>query len=939
MKISLAFLLCMIYLLVACVPAKQEKKLTIKSLEGREFVLKPDAGIDSSRQQAINRYQTFLATAPDTPLRLEAVRRLADLQLEQGDETVPTKDKPVQGSAADEGDYAKAVQLYQDLLQTYPNNPHNDRILYQLARAYDSTGQTDQALVVLDRLVANFQNSPYIDEARFRRAEMLFIKQDYETARQAYKKVLASSTASRLHEQALYKFCWSQFKQEFYQEDISCFMQVLDRKLTGPDIVFSDALLNSLSRADRELVDDTLRVISLSFSYLSDESSVSDYLDAHGTRPYEYLIYASLGELYLIKERYIDAANIYRAFSAHHPEHIKAPYYDIKAIDAYYSGAYRSLVLEGKLGFVKRYGLDSPFWQQHKPQDAPEAVAYLKKSLVELASHFHAQAQHSKQKRSNNYQLAINMYKHFLAYFPQDPQSPGLNFLLAEALFESGHYDEAAMEYEKTAYLYSDHAKGAEAAYAALLAYKKHEEQLSGDDRSLWHRQALASALRFVDRYPTHPQADAVLMNTAEDFYALNEKDVAVQLATQALQKTPQVPRELQLSAWTIIGHTAFDHQTYNEAETAYQEVLKLMSRKDPQRSAIVENLASSIYKQGEQLRDVGNQQAAIDMFLRVGKITPEAKVHPVAEYDAAAILISLKQWPRVIDILEGLKRNYPNHPLQKEIPAKLAVSYLENGQFNNAAKEFQTIGDISVDPQVQQDAIWQSAQMYEKAGMLKDAALSYKRFINRFPEPVDQSLEARQHLADLNKALGDIPSYRIRLQQIIDIDKKMGPARTDRSRYLGSQAAIVLADYSLESFKKTRLKEPLKKSLKAKKRTMEKALDAYTAALDYGISEITTAATYHIAEIYHEFSRELLDSQRPKGLSNEELEQYNILLEEQAYPFEEKAITAHEDNIQHVREGIYDTWVNKSYSQLAELLPVRYAKSEKSEQFDDKIH
>ena len=528
MKTALTLLLCLFCLLTACVPARQEK-LTIKSLENREFALIPDAAIDSNRQQAIDRYRAFLDTAPDTPLRLEAVRRLADLQLEQGDESLPPKARTAQGSMTEGSDYAKAIQLYQDVLQTYPNYPHNDRILYQLARAYDSTGQTDQALVVLDRLVADYQDSPYIDEARFRRAEMLFIKEDYDSAKQGYEKVLASSAASRLHEQALYKYCWSQFKQEHYAEDIDCFMQVLDHKLTGQNIIFSDAMLNSLPRADRELVDDTLRVISLSFSYLSDDTSVSDYLAAHGARPYEYLIYASLGELYLIKERYIDSAKIYHAFSAHHPDHIKAPYYDIKAIDAYYSGAYRSLVLEGKLGFVAHYGLDQPFWQHHQPDEAPETVAFLKKSLVELASHFHAKAQHATQKgagRNKDYQQAVNLYRQFLAYFPQDPQSPELNFLLAEALFESAQYGQAAIEYEKTAYLYNDHARGSEAAYAALLAYKKHEEQLSGDAQLLWHRQALASALRFVDRYPNHPQADAVLMNTADDFYALNEKDL-----------------------------------------------------------------------------------------------------------------------------------------------------------------------------------------------------------------------------------------------------------------------------------------------------------------------------------------------------------------------------------------------------------------------------
>ena len=36
----------MVCIIAACLPLKHEKKVTIKSLGGREFVLKPDAGIE-----------------------------------------------------------------------------------------------------------------------------------------------------------------------------------------------------------------------------------------------------------------------------------------------------------------------------------------------------------------------------------------------------------------------------------------------------------------------------------------------------------------------------------------------------------------------------------------------------------------------------------------------------------------------------------------------------------------------------------------------------------------------------------------------------------------------------------------------------------------------------------------------------------------------------
>ncbi len=73
----------------------------------------------------------------------------------------------------------------------------------------------------------------------------------------------------------------------------------------------------------------------------------------------------------------------------------------------------------------------------------------------------------------------------------------------------------------------------------------------------------------------------------------------------------------------------------------------------------------------------------------------------------------------------------------------------------------------------------------------------------------------------------------------------------------------------------------------------------------------------------------DLLASEKPKKLSADELEQYDLLLEEQATPFEEQAIKMHEANTVHARDGIYDDGVKASYAALAKLLPGRYGKTE----------
>jgi hypothetical protein len=118
----------------------------------------------------------------------------------------------------------------------------------------------------------------------------------------------------------------------------------------------------------------------------------------------------------------------------------------------------------------------------------------------------------------------------------------------------------------------------------------------------------------------------------------------------------------------------------------------------------------------------------------------------------------------------------------------------------------------------------------------------------------------------------------------------------------------------------------------------MEDVLKAYGSAADYGVAEVTTAATYHIAALYQDFGKALLASQRPKKLSKAELEQYDVMLEEQAFPFEEKAAELHEANAQRTRQGVYDEWVQASFKALAQLRPVRYGKLERSEGAIDAI-
>jgi tetratricopeptide (TPR) repeat protein len=221
------------------------------------------------------------------------------------------------------------------------------------------------------------------------------------------------------------------------------------------------------------------------------------------------------------------------------------------------------------------------------------------------------------------------------------------------------------------------------------------------------------------------------------------------------------------------------------------------------------------------------------------------------------------------------------------------------------------------------------AADLYEKAGNLERTTVMLEQFVQRYPLPVAEAMEARARLAELAVKSNNVTRRDYWRNEIIKADAAAGSQRTDRTRSLAAAAQLALAEPARDAFRAVRLTAPLKKSLVAKKQAMETALAGYKAVLSYNISTTTTAATYEMAELYRTLGRDLLASERPANLSAEEREQFDSLLEEQAFPFEEQAIAIHEANAKRTLDGVYDESVRRSYQALAEMSPARYAKTE----------
>lgn len=908
---------------------------TLATLGTRTAEVPKDKKIASNEEQTITAYRKFLEVAPKAPQRAEAMRRLGDLEMDVADQRSAAGQGPASGP-----DYRAAVKRYEEFLKAFPDDKGNDRVHYQLARAQEQAGDLETALKTLDRLVANYPNTLYRDEANFRRGELLFSLKDYARAERAYSTVLGTQHRTEFNDRALYMQGWSRFKQGKLEDALQSFFGVLDARARGLGSEGSLETLPGLSRADRELLEDTFRVTSISLANLQGAESIPAYINDPQRHAYEYRVYEQLAELYLKQERVKDAADTLGAFARRNPLDAQAPQLQARVIEIYQGNGFPALALDAKKDYVSRYGVGSEF-RRANPAGWGKAQPLVKTHLTELARHYHASAQ--KSKASADYQEAVKWYRAYIAAYPNDPETAQNNFLLAELLYEDKHLAEAAVEYEKVAYQYPNHAKAADAGYAALLSYAGQEKAAQGEALAALQRASVDSALRFAKAFPKDSRTGTVLTNASEKLFALRDPERAESVAQQVLKLDPPAAAAQRRVAWTVVAHSAFDKGRFAEAEQGYREVLALVPEKDAARNELVERLAASVYKQGELSRAAGDNKAAIGHFNRVAAVAPTSTVRANAQYDAAAAMIALKDWEGASRSLEDFRSRFPNHPLQAEVGAKLALAYLERQQWSQAAGEFERVAATAKDANVAREALWQSAELHEKAADAKSgprstAAKAYERYLKQYPLPLERGLEARWRIARFAKADGDSKREAALMKEIYQGDQAGGSARTDRTRYLGASAALAMAEPVVAEYRKVALVEPLARNLKTKKAKMEDALKAYALAANYGVADVSTAATFHTAAIYQDFGQSMIKSERPKKLSKIEREQYDVLLEEQAFPFEEKAIELHEANAKRASEGIYDKWVKQSFEALARLRPVRYGKAERAEGVIDAI-
>ena len=859
-------------------------------------------------------YSDYLNTASSAEKgRRTAMSRLAELEmaeLNKLDDVQANASSNNDNSASYRESIQRTINLFSSSLAEYPNAKDNDRILYQLAQNYEKLDLLDESLRTLTQLTTQFPQSPYYPEAQFRLAEHAFILGDYLTAESAYSEVIFTVGGNEFYERSLLKRGWARYKQGLFSEATEDYIATIKHRKFGA--------YQTLAGNEKDDFDEYFRALALATINLGSTDMIKDSFTDPSESTYLYHASQVISSIYLTQQRYSDANKTLDSYIASNPNSDQIPEAYLQQIEVLKRANLTSQFETAMEAFYNRFNTKSAYWNGKEDSQSYNNIKNAMRDNMLLVADAQ-QKEYRKTKNPANFSAANEWYKRYLTQYSSYARKDKVYIAYAELLTTQNMNAEALGYFEKAAYD-GDIVLDKEAAYATIdltdKLYKAHPEN------SLWLDKHLTYSLRSVQLYQTEPRYQQVSLHAVELAYS-NKRYAEAILFADSISGT--AAENVRNDANYAKGLSYLKSNKPEEAEKIFSELM--LSTKNPtDKTRFGNSLALAIYQQAQANLNTEKFDDAITNYARVARQTGSSDIAPDSLYEAISLAVKHERWNQAVINIEFFQQQYPKHRLYQDATRQLSTAYIKLGQGDRAAVVFEKISAQDNDQNVKMAALWQAAELYEAKNNWSDAIRAYNTYADTYTTPYAQYLESMNKLSTLYLKQKQQDKAYLWQQKIVVVDKQTVKSyKTDRTNYIAASATLALAKAQQSNFEKKRLVEPLAQNLRDKKKFMQDAISLFGQASSYNIAEVTTEATYSIGKIYQIFSNSLLDSERPKNLSGDELEQYNILIEDQAFPFEEKAIEFYEINMARTADGTQSSWIKQSHSELQLLFPSRY--------------
>lgn len=281
----------------------------------------------------------------------------------------------------------------------------------------------------------------------------------------AYDRILENPD-DRNYNLALYKVAWAYYRASRYPEAIRNFSKLVQ---------WSDDAQLETGKAGSELRPEAIEYLGIAFAYDDwNENQVADRLEGQPSgleriqdptlmpqeRPWTPEVYFQLGQVYFDEAKYPEAIAAWRLAISKWPNHHRTPEVlnDIAVAHQMHNEFDEAVAARGELA---DYVEGSDWWNSNMdyPAEQRNAEQLAENALIVTAVHHHSTAQRLRQQcveernvrlcrdAQREYELAANAYREYLERYPNNPQGYELHYNLADALYWSEAYEQAATEY------------------------------------------------------------------------------------------------------------------------------------------------------------------------------------------------------------------------------------------------------------------------------------------------------------------------------------------------------------------------------------------------------------------------------------------------------------------------------------------------------------
>lgn len=886
------FIIVVLMLLSACNSATKETRSTLSDFVIQEENIVKNKKIEVSSEDAEKSYKSYLSSeGVNNETRKNALQRLAEIQLDI------TISKPIDSKSG----YTKnSIRIFSKRLKDYPKDKNNDRVYYQLANAYAITGDESGKVSTLEKLTDTYPESKYYIESMFRLGESYIAKSQFVDAELALTSVIAEDESNKFRKNALFKRAWSRYKQLQYEDAINDYNQLLSFYPSG----------SSSNRADQEFLNNIYKVYGVCISYLGITDTLSSLSDSIKSDDTRFYIYSNLSKLLSKQDRYLDAATVLDTYLKNeNNSHANKVISSLSDIWNKYEN--REFAMDKLLSLELTSGEKSKELGLNV-----STIDVLTNNLVLVSEFYHSIYQKGNKENKNIYlNNAIKAYSRLINNYKYK-KIDKYHYLYAELLNESKSFTEAISIYKQVVSRYKGSSYRNKSAFSLLVLTNKlfKKNKIS--------RQEYAKLNNDYLKYLSVNKAYGPLLAYSEYLYNNSQYLQAV-----ALIEEVEVSKKKDLSKLKyILAASYFEIKEYALSEENYRLIKKMKGR----HKNVDKRLALSIFKQADTYKDKLLFDLAIKKYDEIYKNRLDTETIMLSKLEMSGLYMRIGKWSDAEQELNFIRNTYKKSKFSNDITRMLSIVYLNSNKYKLAAAEFESIHSFGTSQQLKKSALWQSAELYEKGGDYWSSVRTYKQYIKRYKQPTSLSVEAQHKLTEVYAKLNLNNKRQYWLNQIIKTTDKRGRKSTERMQYLASNASITLARAEYKRFSSIKLTIPLKVSLRKKKKVLKSAIASLKNVNKYKRYDHISESIYWIAETYYNFSDNLIKSDRPKNLSETELEQYNILLEDQSIPFEDQAIRYFIQNTKSTDNETFSEWKNKSFEKLSAIYPTKYLRAEK---------